>query len=306
VFQDNPQISISKTGERLYLRHGPIDLFIEIETHDHQMRIEGFKIAVQTFKTILPELCEELASLRKPISCCNPNLKGPIAQKMFGAASVFSKDHFVTPMIAVAGSVADHLLERVSNVAPTNKIYINNGGDISLKIFGDKTFKVGICSDVATGTIETHAEILPKDNTGGIATSGWAGRSHSLGIADAVTVFAKTAAMADTAATLIANAVDLPASDKVERMSADTLSPDSDLGSRLVTTGVSTLTEFEKEDALQKGFTIATNMQDQGLIHSAYLALQGRQAIVPTKNHISINQFTYAGEITNRTGSIYA
>ena len=44
----------------------------------------------------------------------------------------------------------------------------------------------------------------------GIATSGWRGRSFSLGIADAVTVLAATAAEADAAATVIANAVDLP------------------------------------------------------------------------------------------------
>ena len=44
----------------------------------------------------------------------------------------------------------------------------------------------------------------------GIATSGWRGRSFSLGIADAVTVLAATAAEADAAATMIANAVDLP------------------------------------------------------------------------------------------------
>ena len=38
----------------------------------------------------------------------------------------------------------------------------------------------------------------------GVATSGWRGRSHSLGIADSVTVLAATAAMADAAATVIA------------------------------------------------------------------------------------------------------
>ena len=44
----------------------------------------------------------------------------------------------------------------------------------------------------------------------GVATSGWRGRSFSLGIADAVTVLARTGAAADAAATIIANAVDLP------------------------------------------------------------------------------------------------
>ena len=45
------------------------------------------------------------------------------------------------------------------------------------------------------------------DQIGGVATSGWRGRSHSFGIADSVTVLAKNAADADVAATLIANAI---------------------------------------------------------------------------------------------------
>ena len=75
----------------------------------------------------------------------------------------------------------------------------------------------------------------------GIATSGWRGRSFSLGIADAVTVLADRAAMADAAATIIANAVDLPGHPGVVRVPARDLAPDSDLGDRLVTQGVGEL-----------------------------------------------------------------
>jgi uncharacterized protein len=64
----------------------------------------------------------------------------------------------------------------------------------------------------------------------GIATSGRHGRSLSLGIADSVTVLAATAAAADAAATLIANAVDLPGHAAVRRAPACSLDPDSDLG----------------------------------------------------------------------------
>ena len=64
----------------------------------------------------------------------------------------------------------------------------------------------------------------------GIATSGWRGRSFSLGIADAVTVLADRAAAADAAATIIANAVDLPGHPAIVRVPACELAPDSDLG----------------------------------------------------------------------------
>ena len=75
----------------------------------------------------------------------------------------------------------------------------------------------------------------------GIATSGRHGRSFSLGIADAVTVLAKTASQADAAATIIANAVDLPGHPGIVRLPANELQPDSDLGARLVTRGVGAL-----------------------------------------------------------------
>ena len=79
------------------------------------------------------------------------------------------------------------------------------------------------------------------DPARGIATSGRHGRSFSLGIADAVTVLARTASQADAAATIIANAVDLPGHPAIVRCPANELQPDSDLGARLVTRDVGAL-----------------------------------------------------------------
>ncbi len=90
-----------------------------------------------------------------------------------------------------------------------------------------------------------RAAIRAGDGIRGIATSGWRGRSHSLGIADAVTVLAATASAADAAATIIANAVDLPGHPAIARRPARALSPDSDLGTRLVTVGVGALPAAE-------------------------------------------------------------
>ena len=68
----------------------------------------------------------------------------------------------------------------------------------------------------------------------GIATSGWRGRSFSLGIADSGTVIAASAAAADAAATLIANAVKSSIR-RIVRRRANELEDDSDLGDLLVT-----------------------------------------------------------------------
>ena len=107
----------------------------------------------------------------------------------------------------------------------------------------------------------------------GIATSGWKGRSYSLGIADSVTVLAETAATADVAATLIANAVNIgdPA---IERSPASDLDPDSDLGDRLVTNAVGPLDDGAVRAALDSGVAAANVMQRAGLITAAVLVLQ--------------------------------
>ena len=98
----------------------------------------------------------------------------------------------------------------------------------------------------------------------GIATSGWRGRSFSLGIADAVTVLADRAAMADAAATIIANAVDLPGHPNIIRVPARDLAPDSDLGDRLVTQDVGELSRDEIAAALDSGAAVARTLLPRG------------------------------------------
>lgn len=106
------------------------------------------------------------------------------------------------------------------------------------------------------------------------------GRSHSLGIADSVTVLATDAAKADAAATLIANAVDLPGHPAVTRIPARELAPDSDLGDRLVTVSVGPLTEVEEDRALGAGTEVAARMTRAGLIEAAFLVLGARMRVV--------------------------
>jgi ApbE superfamily uncharacterized protein (UPF0280 family) len=113
----------------------------------------------------------------------------------------------------------------------------------------------------------------------GIATSGWRGRSQSLGIADSVTVLAQTAAAADVAATLIANAVDTR-DDAIERVAARHMDADSDLGGRLVTVAVGALSPEAVAVALGRGCDTARSMVDRGLIEGAHLTLKSRSRVV--------------------------
>jgi ApbE superfamily uncharacterized protein (UPF0280 family) len=113
----------------------------------------------------------------------------------------------------------------------------------------------------------------------GLATSGWRGRSFSLGIADAVTVLAASAAEADAAATLVANAVDCdhPA---ISRSPAKLLREDTDLGDLPVTVGVGPLPEAAVQQALAQGAARAETLRRAGLLFAASLVLQGRTRLV--------------------------
>ena len=120
-----------------------------------------------------------------------------------------------------------------------------------------------------------YAEVKEHDKVRGIATSGWRGRSFSLGIADAVTVLAESASSADAAATIIANDVDLPAHPAITRLPACEIQPDNDLGARKVTRRVGPLRGDEVDQALRNGGKTARSLLEKGLIIAAALHLNG-------------------------------
>lgn len=261
-------------GDRLHLQHGPIDLVIGV---DGPARAACFTRAQRRFRMLLTELVEELSDLRKPVTE-DTVLNGPVANRMLRAVRPFAES-VVTPMAAVAGAVADEVLAAMIDGNPVRKVYVNNGGDIACHL------ESGAClrSVGPAGTIELTAERSAR----GLATSGWQGRSHSLGIADAVTVAARTAAEADVAATLIANAVDLPGHPAIARVPASELSPDSDLVDRLVTIDVDALSPAEIDRALAAGLDAARSMQARGLIAQAVLCLQGESVATTTKGTLA-------------------
>jgi ApbE superfamily uncharacterized protein (UPF0280 family) len=262
-------------GRRLHLQHGPIDLVIEAFGPQEEVR-RAYEAARARFETVLPELAGELPLLRRAAA---PEPEGEIAAAMWRAVRPYAPE-FVTPMAAVAGSVADHILHHMVQAASLERVYVNNGGDIAIAVH-DGHFRIGICDNPAIGLIGGRIDIRAGDGIGGVATSGWRGRSFSLGIADAVTVLAATAAGADAAATMVANRIDLPGSPKIARAPADTLQPDSDLGARLVTVDVAELSRDEAAEALAQGHAAAAGYLQRGLFRAACLALGSTRMTVP-------------------------
>ena len=259
-------------GRRLHLQHGPIDIVAEAFGGEAEVRA-AYRQAGACFATVLDELVAELELLRRPLGETRPALKGPVARRMLGACWPH-RAQFVTPMAAVAGSVADEVLAAMTAGRRLVRAYANNGGDIAVHLGPGTSFSAGVVNDPDRPGLDERIVLAADGPARGMATSGWRGRSLSFGIADAVTVLAGSAAEADAAATLIANAVtvDHPA---VERAPADTRREESDLGVRPVTVAVGPLPANARAAALDAGLAEARAMQRAGLIVSARLALQG-------------------------------
>ena len=241
---------------------------------------------------MLDALVAELPALRGYVDGADPiRTRGPVARRMVEAASPWAApwaNDPVSSMAAVAGAVADHVLAAV--LAPGSgsdgaahrprRAAVNDGGDIALRLAPGTRYRVGLCTDPRAGALAGVAEIVAGDGVGGVATSGWPGRSRSLGIADAVTVLAGSAAAADVAATLIANAVDLPRSSEVARVPADELDPDTDLGSRPVTVEVRPLPVAARRAALEAAVPLARAAVARGLAIGVVASLQGEVRVL--------------------------
>ncbi|RJF96352.1 UPF0280 family protein [Noviherbaspirillum saxi] len=270
---------VALTDGRLHFSHGPIDLIIQADGAMDAVNA-CHEQAWQRFETILSELVSELPALRQPVGdICM--LNGAIARRMWDACHPF-RARYITPMAAVAGAVAQEIIRCYEKPFVT-RAAINNGGDIALHLSAGTSYCVGVCTDIDAATIQAvygadldtgmRLTIEASMPVRGIATSGWRGRSFSLGIADSVTVLAASAAQADAAATMIANTVNVDDA-RIKRQPACTLKDDTDLGAIPVTVDVPPLDAEVVHEALHYGLERARQLQASGLIWSAILVCQ--------------------------------
>ena len=314
---------------RWHFQHGPID--IVIGAHGEPAAVQqAHQAAWQRFETVLTELVGELPVLRRAIPAApsggplpqDPQcLQGAVAQRMWNACAPY-RAGFITPMAAVAGSVAQELIAFYMRPG-VDRAWVNNGGDIALHLTLGQSLRVGLFADLADLGVALTAALSdasddPRSNHGplgahgihaiathaqceinfdmpvrGIATSGWRGRSFSLGIAESVTVLAQTASMADAAATVIANAVNVAHPGIVRRPACD-IREDTDLGSRLVTVDVPRLSSDHVRRALLAGQREAESLAQRGLIDSAVLVCQGQFVQASRRDRSDRNIFQYS------------
>jgi uncharacterized protein len=251
---------------------GPMRMFIDASQEGVRRPDLCTKAARQAID-FLGEIASDKQVLQRPaISMKSPG-RGRLAHAMWKATCMVG-DADLTPMAAVAGTIADATADYLLTMG-LDRVIVNNGGDVALRLAPGETVAVGIREDVNRPTVSHRVRVTAEDHVCGICTSGLGGRSFTRGVASAATVFASRASLADAAATAVANATNV-SSTSIRRGLADTIDPETDLKGISVTISVGSLTDTEIERALSQGISRAETLVMRGLITGACVFVQGR------------------------------
>jgi len=252
--------------------HGPMlmSIFVSREGKpDRNLAKEGAQKALDVlgalakFRSAITQNIQEISSIES-----FPH----VVQKMVLTSRRF-EDPTVTPLIAVAGAGADEVADSIFNTGRADKVVVNNGGDIAVRLRDGDVVRAGIKSDL-TGQSVSHLIIATHaSRIGGVATSGFGGRSFTRGIANAAVAIANDATSADVAATLIGNATDVE-SPSVIKVQAKELYEATDIPDLSVTKAIGHLEKSQIEEALGRGMEKARAFQERGLILGAFLAVK--------------------------------
>lgn len=199
-------------------------------------------------------------------------------------------DSGLTPLAAVAGAVADEVAEFALALG-ADRVVVNNGGDIAVRLSPGQTLGVGVKPpDPEQGEpspLMGRLNLRGGDGVGGVASSGWQGRSHSSGVADLVTVWAVSAAQADAAATALGNAAQAHGPES-RSMPAQEIDPDSGLGDQKITTQVGPLPREKRLVALRGARDLARRLHGRGLIIGCLVLVQGEALLLDHGRRISL------------------
>jgi uncharacterized protein len=196
---------------------------------------------------------------------------------MIEAARVVD-DATVTPMVAVAGSIAQ-IAAQAAVAAGAGTAMVENGGDIAIVVESGDVLRIGVARSLVDRRLSHVLVVGAEDGVGGVCTSGLGGRSFTRGIAEAAVAIAATASLADACATLLGNAAFSPDS-AIEQRPAVEIDPATDIPHLLVTTGVGELSSLTVDRALRSAETRARSLIDRGLLLGAIVTVQGVTRVV--------------------------
>jgi ApbE superfamily uncharacterized protein (UPF0280 family) len=205
-----------------------------------------------------------------------PQITDPLALKMVASIQAVG-DEDLTPMAAVAGTIADAVADFLFERGMT-RVLVDNGGDLAIRCCAGEPVAVGIRPNVESKRIAQVLVLGPERTAWGIATSGLGGRSLTRGVLEAATVVAADASLADAAATAVANASYVEDS-AVVQTPAEAIDPRTDIAGLCVTAGVGPLSEEKKNQAVNQAIRRAEKLIDNHIVLGAFVACQGRTAM---------------------------
>lgn len=253
---------------RVMVDCGPMRLVIQA-FKDGQPQTEPAKEAAGDALSYL----ERVARLKKTLSMSAHHIRklpdDEIALRMCQSVLAIG-DEDLTPMAAVAGTIADFVADRLYRQGMT-KVVVDNGGDIAVRLRGSEDVTIGIRTDIRRQTVSHVMRLDSRCASWGITTSGVGGRSFTRGIASAVTTLAGTACIADAAATAIANAC-MVEDKAILQVPAEKLDPNTDLIGIPVTVKVGALSSDKISLAVQKALQKAENLSKKNIIAGALIA----------------------------------
>lgn len=269
---DDPPVRVL-SEDLVLVDWGPMTLTISVWDRGKARPVMAAQ-AARTALACLETLSDFQGFLRKPVHRLPADPRFPatakVVRRAFEAAQTISDD--LTPLAAVAGAVADQVAASAEELG-ADRVIVNNGGDVSLRLGPSETAIVGLQAQNGRECVG-RLTVRGGAGVGGVASSGWGGRSHSAGTADLATVWTDTAALADAAATFLAGATRLDGPD-VGKVRAGDIDPLSDIKNQPVTISVTRLTNARKRQALNRAAETARRLHDNGQIRGCCLRLQG-------------------------------
>jgi ApbE superfamily uncharacterized protein (UPF0280 family) len=269
---------------------GPLHMTIFAKKKDRYLNDEAEEGARYALHLLRQLSCSLSLIKQKSIRLTSRRGLPEVVNEMILATQAM-EDPSLTPLAAVAGATADLVADFLLHRGAT-KVVANNGGDIAIRVREGESARVGLCLDISKHEVNSYVAVTQDC---GICTSGFGGRSFTLGIADSVVILSDRASVADAAATRVGNKTTL-LSPKILREKAKLIYPDTDIPEEKITVSVGDLTGLEIKKALRNGTAEALNLIKKELIWGAVLAVKG--------NRIDVGYFeSNSRNIEPRTGN---
>jgi ApbE superfamily uncharacterized protein (UPF0280 family) len=261
--------------ESVLVECGPMRLVIRA-WNGEQPQIMLARQAAEESISYLERIARWRSQLSRPVPKIEELPEDKLALCMIAGTAAIGDDD-LTPLAAVAGTIADAVADWLFERGAT-RVIVENGGDIAIRLKAGETTTVGVRPQVNSRHISHVIRLDGSQPSWGVTTSGFGGRSLTRGIASAVTVLAANASVADAAATAIGNACFVEDGTVVQQP-AESLDSSTDLAGLLVTTEVGELVPGTVLKAIESARQKAELLAQQKIIYGAFIALQNIFAI---------------------------